>query len=110
MRLLPRSVALSVTHPAVGADVERSAFLVDADYWLSHCEGFEVDGPDGRLGVVERVVFRSREDRPDLVAVSSGVWRLHTDWISVADVVEVLPAQERLRVQSAADARAGRRS
>jgi hypothetical protein len=39
-------------------------------------------------------------DRPDAVAVSLGVWRMRTAVVPVADVIEVLPAQERLVVRS----------
>jgi hypothetical protein len=28
----------------------------DTDYWLCRCEGFEVDTPEGRLGIVEWLV------------------------------------------------------
>jgi hypothetical protein len=41
----------------------------DSDYWLCRCEGFLVDSPAGRVGVVEGARFRSRLDRPDLLAV-----------------------------------------
>jgi hypothetical protein len=99
MHLVPRSVALSLTAGGVRDSEPRSPWPVDEDYWLGHCQGFQVDGPGGRVGVVEHVVYESRVDRPDVVAVSSGVWRVHTTEVPVADVVEVLPAQERLVVR-----------
>lgn len=96
MRLLPRSYTLSLTANGMLEPKPGSPWPVDENYWLGHCEGFRVDSPGGRLGIVEHVVYGSRVDRPDLVAVSRGVWRVRTAEVPVADVVEVLPAQERL--------------
>lgn len=28
----------------------------DRDYWLGHCEGYGVESPGGRVGLVERVL------------------------------------------------------
>jgi hypothetical protein len=42
------------------------------EYWLCRCEGFEVDAPDGRVGVVEGLRFLSRLDRPDALEVRGG--------------------------------------
>jgi hypothetical protein len=99
MHLLPRSVSLSLTADAPSGAAPYKSWPVDKDYWLGHCEGFRVDGPGGRLGVVEHVVYESRVDRPDMLAVSSGMWRLHTDEVSVQDVVEVYPGEQRLTVR-----------
>ena len=33
------------------------------DYWLHRCEGFRVDSPRGRLGIVEELRFRSNAER-----------------------------------------------
>jgi hypothetical protein len=51
----------------------------DHDYWLCRCEGFRVDAPTGRLGLVEAVRFGARLDRPDELlvrAASSATARL----------------------------------
>jgi hypothetical protein len=58
-----------------------------------------VEGPEGRLGVVDHLVYRSRADRPDVVAVTAGLWRARTAEVLVSDVVEVRPAQARLVVR-----------
>jgi hypothetical protein len=42
------------------------------EYWLCRCEGFEVDAPDGKVGVVEGLRFLSRLDRPDELEVRGG--------------------------------------
>lgn len=41
----------------------------DRDYWLAHCEGYRVDGHEGRIGFVEEV--RVERDRV-ILAVSAG--------------------------------------
>jgi hypothetical protein len=46
----------------------------DTDYWLCRCEGFAVEAPQGRLGIVEEVRFRSRLDRPDELLVRGGLF------------------------------------
>ncbi len=101
MRLLPRAMLLGLTGDRSAPDSRpQSPWPLDEDYWLGHCEGFYVDGPAGRLGVVERLVYRSRADRPDVVAVALGVWRARIAEVAVADVAEVWPAQGRLVVRT----------
>ena len=59
--------------PKVNSDVRllrTPAF--DFDYRLCRCEGFRVDSPGGRVGIVEEVHFRSRIDRPDVLVVRTG--------------------------------------
>ena len=68
----------------------------ETDDWLCRCEGFEVDSPEGRLGIVEWVVFRSRHDRPDALAVQTGHVLHRSVLIAVADVESVLPEEARI--------------
>jgi hypothetical protein len=75
----------------------------DADYWLCRCEGFSVDGPAGRLGVVEEVRFGSRLDRPDTIVVRGGLLGSRILLVPVSDVREVAPRQQRLVVAHAPD-------
>jgi hypothetical protein len=105
MHLLPRSVLLSLS--ADERPSPRSPWPVDEAYWLAHCEGFQVDGPDGRIGVVEHVVYESRLEVPDVVSVASGRWRLRSTDVPIADVLEVRPEQERLVVAGAWGAHRG---
>jgi hypothetical protein len=68
---------------------------LDLDYRLCRCEGFDVDSPDGRVGVVQEVHFYSRIDRPDALAVRTGfLGRLLM--IPVDDVAEVSLRDERV--------------
>ena len=68
----------------------------DHDYWLCRCEGFRVDAPSGRLGLVEAVRFGARLDRPDELLVRGGVFRNRTLVVPVSDVREIVPLQQRL--------------
>ena len=68
----------------------------DHDYWLCRCEGFRVEAPTGRLGLVEAVRFGARLDRPDELLVRGGVLRNRTLVVPVSEVQEVVPRQQRL--------------
>ena len=66
----------------------------DFDYRLCRCEGFRVDSPGGRVGIVEEVHFRSRIDRPDVLVVRTRLdGRL---LIRAEDVSEVSLRDERV--------------
>jgi hypothetical protein len=73
----------------------------DHDYWLCRCEGFSVDAPTGRLGLVEAVRFGARLDRPDELLVRGGLLRNRTLVVPVSDVQEIVPRQQRLVLRSA---------
>ena len=72
----------------------------DRDYWLCRCEGFRVDAPTGRLGLVEAVRFGSRLDRPDELLVRGGVLGNRRRVVAVSDVQEVIPRQQRIVLRS----------
>ena len=65
----------------------------DLDYRLCRCEGFRVDSPRGREGVVQEVHFRSRVDRPDALAVRTRL-RRRLLLIPVDEVAEVSLREE----------------
>ena len=73
----------------------------DHDYWLCRCEGFRVEAPTGRLGLVEAVRFGARLDRPDELLVRGGVLRNRTLVVPVSEVQEVEPRQQRLVLRCA---------
>jgi hypothetical protein len=68
----------------------------DTDYWLCRCEGFVVDTPEQWLGIVEWLVFRSRHDRPDALAIRTGHVLHRSVLIAVGDVETVLPEEGRI--------------
>jgi len=64
------------------------------EYWLGHCEGFDVRAGDRRVGVVEYVRYGSAHDRPDALFASSGRFRTRVLEVPVADVEELDPDDE----------------
>lgn len=97
MHLLPRSTALGLT--TGDPRPSGSPGPLEAGYWLHHCDGFRVDGPDGRIGVVDHVEPGLGANVPDVVAVASGLWRIRLTRIPLTDVVEVEPGRRRLVVR-----------
>jgi hypothetical protein len=68
----------------------------ELDYWLRRCEGFRVDSPGGRFGVVEEVRYVSRSDRPDMIAVRTGLFGRRLLLVPVREIAEIIPSDERL--------------
>lgn len=65
-------------------------------YWLCHSEGFRVDTPEGRLGLVEAVMFRVRPNQPDALIVRAGVLGRRLVIVPIETVADVLPRKERI--------------
>jgi hypothetical protein len=80
-----------------GQSFTRSVF--DRSYWLSRCEGFRVDSPRGRVGIVSELVFGSRLDQPDALVVRVGLLARRTILISTSEVAEIVPSEKRLRLE-----------
>jgi hypothetical protein len=70
--------------------------ILATDYWLCRCEGFLVDDPRGRLGVVTEVRFHSRHDRPDELVVQGGLLGNRVSVVPVSEVVALVPRQARI--------------
>jgi hypothetical protein len=70
--------------------------VVDGDYWLRRCEGFRVDCPAGRVGVVAEVRFGSSADRPDALVVRGRALASRVRIVSVSEVAEVMAGEERV--------------
>lgn len=64
---------------------------------LAHCEGFDVDSPEGPVGFVEGVRFVSRIDRPDVLEVRGGRFGRQLMLVAIEEVEEIR-LQERLVV------------
>lgn len=65
-------------------------------YWLGQCEGFRVDSPEGRFGLVEAVMFRTRPDDPDALIVRAGVLGRRLVIVPIEDVADIAPRRERV--------------
>jgi hypothetical protein len=83
---LPRTVLLSLS-----ARAETAGPVVDPEYWLRHCEGFRVDGRDGRIGTV---VHSSHES--ELLTLRAGLFRSRELKVRFADVEVIQPRERRL--------------
>jgi len=64
------------------------------EYWLGHCEGFDVRAGNRRVGVVEYVRYGSAHDRPDAIFAHSGTFRTRALEVPVGDVEELDPDDE----------------
>lgn len=72
-------------------------------YWLCRCEGFRVDSPEGRFGLVEAVMFRVRPDEPDALIVRAGVLGRRLVIVPIEHVEDVLPRRQRILLRSVPD-------
>jgi hypothetical protein len=77
----------------------------DREFWLGHCEGFEVCAGDRRVGVVEYVRYGSSHDRPDAVYARCGTFRTRVLEVPVGDVEALDPPMETLWISAALAAR-----
>ncbi len=64
------------------------------EYWLRHCHGFRVEGPDGCLGYVEKVLLDPEEQTPRALVVRGKRVIL----VSVGEIVRLLPREDRVLV------------
>jgi hypothetical protein len=72
-------------------------------YWLCRCEGFRVDSPEGRFGLVEAVMFRRRPDEPDALVVRAGVLGRRLVLVPIDDVADVAPRRKRVVLSQVPD-------
>jgi hypothetical protein len=72
---------------------------------LRQCEGFEVDSPSGRIGLVEGLRYHSGIDQPDELEVRAGWLGRRLLVIPVHDVEEILIDEGRLVVRETLVAR-----
>lgn len=78
---------------------ERPSFnssAFDRDYWLSRCQDFHVLSPEGPIGVVQEIRYGSRQDRPDVLIVRSGLFGRRVLVIPVERVQEIIPREQRI--------------
>ena len=72
-------------------------------YWLCRCEGFRVDSPEGRFGLVEAVMFRARPSHPDALIVRTGVLGRRLVIVPIEDVLDVVPRRQRIALTRVPD-------
>ena len=69
---------------------------VDQDYWLAHCEGFRVEEPRRRLGIVEEVLAQPNGGEGVALAVRGGVLGRRLTLVPRQDVSFVVPRAKRV--------------
>lgn len=83
-----------------GDDARRAP--AEPDYRLSRCEGFDVNSPTRRVGVVDGLRYLSRIDRPDVLEVRAGPFgrQLLLIPVEVEEVDQILVEEGRLILRS----------
>jgi hypothetical protein len=71
------------------------------DYWVDHCEGFRVDGLEGRIGLVEEVCDDPAHGGHVLV-VRAGLLGRRVLLIPTSEVANIAPSLMRLWLRSPA--------
>lgn len=66
----------------------------DRDYWLRHCEGYRVDGAEGRLGFVESI--RDGAGGEPILAVRAGRFGRRLLLIRAGAAAFIVPRAERI--------------
>jgi hypothetical protein len=79
----------AMAEPSLTTPPERS-------YALCRCEGFRVDSPTGKVGLVEGLRYQSRIDQPDALEVRAGWLGRKLLLIPVEDVDQIFVEEGRL--------------
>ena len=80
-------------HAKAAPAASTSNDTVGRDYWLAHCEGYRVDGHEGRIGFVDEV--RVEHDRT-VLAVRAGVFGRRVLLVSSNQVAIIVPQAQRI--------------
>ena len=93
--MLPLSVRLRVTSPALGYQVP------DSEHWADQWAGFRLDGPGGRLGTIQAVRFDLSTGEPAWLKVRTGLFVRRTVAIPFEDIDSIDPIRGRVTVTTA---------
>ena len=93
--MLPLSVLLRVTSPALDYQIP------DSEHWAHEWAGFRLDGPGGRLGIIEAVGFDPSTGEPAWLQVRTGLFVRRTVAIPFADIESIEPIRGRVTVTTA---------
>jgi hypothetical protein len=64
------------------------------EYWLAHCEGYRVDSPGGRVGIVEDVHRAEGVERAESLAVLAGMFGRRRLIIEADQVNAIVPHEQ----------------
>ena len=76
--------------------VGEQANNATSDYWLEHSEGFQVFGPDGRIGFV--VLVLSADEGVDGLVIRTGLFSTRSAFVPIHEVGSVVPRRQRLEL------------
>ena len=97
--MLPLSVRLRVTRPALASQVP------DSEHWADRWAGFRLDGPGGRLGTIEAVGFDPSTGEPAWLQVRTGLFVRRSVAIPFEDIESIDPIRGRVTVTTAGTSR-----
>jgi hypothetical protein len=80
--------------------------VADREYWLGHCEGFDVRSGSRRLGVVRFVRYGTDPSLPHTIHLCAGIMRIREIAIAAADVEGVDPRGHTIWVRARRSSRA----
>ncbi|MDQ2910549.1 MAG: hypothetical protein M3R26_06330 [Actinomycetota bacterium] len=63
---------------------------------LNDCEGFWVDSPEGRVGIVEKLRFGVRADQPEALIVRASAFDTDLILVPVSEVESIFPKEQRI--------------
>ena len=81
-------------HPST---VDQQTSDVRSNYWLEHSEGFQVFGPNGRIGYVALVL--SSEEGVGGLVIRTGLFRTWSVFVPVHEVGSVVARRKRLELR-----------
>jgi hypothetical protein len=81
---------------------------LDREYWLAHCEGYRVESPGGRVGLVEEVRGGEQGGTRSL-AVLAGMRGLRRLIIPISEVDDIVPHVRRIVLKPGASVAASER-
>jgi hypothetical protein len=81
---------------------------LDREYWLAHCEGYRVESPGGRVGLVEEVRGGEQGGTRSL-AVLAGMRGLRRLIIPISEVDDIVPRAQRIVLRPGASITASER-
>jgi hypothetical protein len=87
----------------VSVSLPRPPPILDRVYWLEHCDGFRVDGRNGRIGVVEEVRRAAGEE--SLLVIRAGALGVKLITISTREVFAIVPRARRLWLRTPEESR-----
>lgn len=66
---------------------------------LTMCLGFQVDGPNGRIGTVTGIAYGSQTHRPDAIEIRVGLFERSVIVVPPGEVVAADPSTKRLMLR-----------